>query len=107
MRKHYSFWNGKLSGLPGFIVIILTKLFEKIIDVVNSNFVKANLNDVGRNVNILSGTIYRYPKNISISNDVIIGTNVTMTSEILSGKLEISDNVTIGRNCNLDFSGNL
>ena len=105
MKKYHSFWNGKLRGLPGFISIILIRLFERIIDVVNSYFVKANLNNVGRNVTILRGIVYRYPNNISLGNDVIIV--LTMSTEISSGKLEISERVTIGRNCKLDFSGNL
>ena len=107
MKKFRSFWNGKLRGLPGFISIILVRFFERIIDVVNSYFVKSNLNNVGRNVTILRGIIYRYPNNISLGNNVIIGTKVTMSTEISSGKLEISDRVTIGSNCKLDFSGNL
>lgn len=107
MKKFYSFWNGKISGLPGFISIVLVRLFESIIDRVTSFFVKANLNNVGRNVTIMRGIIYRYPNNISIGNDVLICDKVTMTSETSAGKLVISDRVTIGRKCKIDFSGEL
>ncbi len=107
MKKNYSFWNGKISGLPGFISIILVRLFESIIDRITSCIVKANLNNVGRNVTILRGIMYRYPNNISIGNNVLIEPNVTMTTQISSGKLKISDNVTIGKNSILDFSGDL
>lgn len=107
MKKYQSFWNGKLGGLPGFIVIILVRCLESIIDYVSSYFVKANLQSVGQSVTILRGLVYRYPNHISLGDKVIIGTNVKMTSEISSGELKISDKVTIGRNCSLDFSGGL
>jgi len=107
MKKYNSLWNERLRGLPGFVAIILVRLFERVMDIVNSYFVKANLINIGRNVTILRGITYRYPNNISIGDDVIIDTRVKMTSEISSGKLEIANRVNIGRNCNLDFSGGL
>jgi acetyltransferase-like isoleucine patch superfamily enzyme len=107
MKKCYSFWNGKISGLPGFIWIVLVRLFESIMDRITSCLVKANLNNVGQNVSILRGIIYRYPNNISIANDVLICDKVTITSETSAGKLVISDRVTIGRKCKIDFSGEL
>jgi len=107
MNKCYSFWNRKLRGLPGFISIILVRLFESIIDKITSCIVKANLNNVGRNVTILRGIVYRYPNNISIGNDVMICDQVTMSSETSAGKLVISDRVTIGRKSKIDFSGEL
>lgn len=107
MKKYDSFWNGKLRGLPGFISIILVRLFESIIDRIISCFVKANLNHVGVNVSILRGIMYRYPNNISIGNDVLICDKVSVTSETSAGKLVISDRVTIGRKCKIDFSGEL
>jgi len=107
VKKHHSFWNGKIRGLPGFIAIILIRLLERTIDVVNAYCVKANFKNVGRNVIILRGLIYRYPSNISIGSNVFIGTKVRFTSEIPSGQLQILDKVTIGQNCNIDFSGDL
>src|SRR5690606_11750338 len=38
---------------------------------------------------------------------VIIGPNVKFSSELLAGRIIIEDNVIIGRNCEIDFSGDV
>lgn len=47
------------------------------------------------------------PENIFSSGPVVFGDRVSFTSEFRDGYLEIADDVEIGSDCSLDFSGGL
>ncbi len=100
-------WNKKVGGIPAFIFICVVRVWEVLASKLTTFFVCKNLNSVGMNVKIHYGFKYRYPKNIIIGNNVEIGTNVVFSSELSSGKIAIMDNVVIGRNSRIDFSGGI
>ena len=101
-------WNGKLSGLLSFLIIVLKIILLKINIKINTFLFVTNINKCGRKILIMPGVIYRYPQKINFNNNIIIGRNTTFFSEIASSTgLFLQDNVSIGENCNIDFSGGL
>lgn len=62
---------------------------------------------VGRSVHIGAGSRFVNPWNISIADHCVLGQGVRLWSEVAKGKLTLADNVEIGRNTVLDFSGDL
>lgn len=107
MAKFDSFWNNKLGGVGGFFILVFSRCGELVNDKLAGNLAKRNLGRIGKRVTILRGFKYRNPANIFLGNDVTIGRNVVFTSEISQGKITLDDNVVIGRNCNIDFSGDI
>lgn len=107
INKLKGFWNQRLSGVLGALCIIGSRLIEIICDNIAQWIIKGNLGRVGKKVVILRKLEYRYPGNIFIGDNSIIGRNVKLTTELKSGKLYVDDNVVIGRFCKIDFSGTL
>jgi len=103
----FSFWNFKIKGLIGAFLLFLLRFIELIKTKIISFFVKNNLASCGKNVTIESGFNYRNPSMIKIGSNVQIGKNVTFTSELKEGYIVIEDNVIIGRNSKIDFSGGI
>ncbi|MCD8411718.1 acyltransferase [Tenacibaculum finnmarkense] len=100
-----SFWNFKIKGVIGAFLLIFSRLIEIVNTKIISFFIKRNFASFGSNVMIEKGFKYRNPLKIKIGSNVNIGKNVVFTSEIKSGYIIIEDNVNIGRNCKIDFSG--
>lgn len=100
-------WNNRIRGIPGGMLILIGSTYMKIKDILTTIIVRNNLCKVGKNVQIHSGVIYRYPKNIILGNNVIIARNVTLLSENKDGRLNIGDNVIITKDTLIDFSGGL
>lgn len=102
-------WNYKLIGLPGALFICVQETLCKIADKCTTLVVSHNIKNCGRNVIFMRGLTYRYPKNISVKDNVCIGVNNTLIAESLvcngGGDLIINQGVTIGDNCNIDFTG--
>jgi acetyltransferase-like isoleucine patch superfamily enzyme len=101
------YWNGKILGLFGALIILTGAVWRGIKDIITTLIAGMNLGHVGKNVKILSGFVYRYPGNISIGDNVIISRNVSLTSENSNSKLIIGDNVIITIGTTIDFSGNV
>lgn len=102
-----SFWNGRVQGIFGFLGIVISRAWQLLSDMVYSLVAKNNLDGFGKNVKISRGFKYRFPRNILLGNNVTIGQNVVFSTELNTGKLIIQDDVIIGRNCKIDFSGNV
>lgn len=62
---------------------------------------------IGRHPHIGHGLRFVYPKNVTIGSHCVLGSSVRLWSEDPKGILLVGDNVEIGRDCVLDFSGDL
>lgn len=101
-----SIWNNKPKGLLSCGLWGITIFFQKITDIVTSFLFRCNVTKCGRGVYVCRGITYRYPGAISIGNNIFIGKNVAFTSEKLpESSLTIEDEVTVGDNCDIDFTG--
>ena len=102
------FWNGKIISLPFVIGILSGRIFSKICDYIATISARANLGKCHRSVRIISSFSYRYPSRIEVGERVIIGRNVEITSEINNDrKMKIEQDVSIGYNCHIDFTGGI
>ena len=103
-----SIWNNKLKGLFSCGLLGLTILFQKIADIITSFLFRCNVAKCGKGVHVSRGIIYRYPGVISVGDNVIIGKDVSFTSEnLLESSLIIKDEVTIGDGCDIDYTGSV
>jgi acetyltransferase-like isoleucine patch superfamily enzyme len=105
MATFNSFWNNRISGIGGLLLLVSSRCGEWVQDKLVGTLAKRNLARAGAGVTILRGFKYRNPGNISLGENVTIGMNVIFSSEIPEGKITLEDNVVIGRNCKIDFSG--
>lgn len=102
------FWNGKLKGILGFCILILSILFNKVFSTLGSILLLNNINSSGKGCRIMSKVKYRYPSKINMGNHVVIGEGTAMISEIAATPgLFIEDGVSIGASCTIDFSGGI
>lgn len=101
-------WNGRLAGIISALILFVYILFKKSNELISSYLFRNNINYCGKDVHVLIGSRYRYPKFIKVGNSVIIGKYTYLTSEDIHTKfLLIEDKVSIGSNCTIDFSGGL
>lgn len=107
MARLSGFWNNRISGVGGLVMLVASRCVEQFKDKLGGALVQKNLGSVGKGVTILRGFKYRNPGNISLGNNVTIGMNVIFSSEISAGKIRLDDHVVIGRNCRIDFSGDI
>lgn len=98
-------WNGKVMGIPSVISIGIGIIFRNIANALTTVFSKLNLGGCGKHVVIQRRFVCRYPSKVFLSSNVIVGTNCGFTSETDNGWMRIADGVSIGNNCNIDFSG--
>lgn len=75
-------WNHKISGLFGACCTAASIVCRMIADKFTTIVVSHNMKSCGKNVVIMHGLTYRNSNNITIGNDVIIGANGSLTSEI-------------------------
>ncbi len=101
------FWNGRLLGLPGACLGFSIAVFFRLCDYLTTVLYSYNVGACKSGVVIRFGVVARYPKNIFIGKGVQIDRYVHLESEYESSLLTLSDNVTIGRGCKIDFTGNL
>ena len=101
-----SIWSNKPKGVLSCILLVIAILFHKFMDKVTTFLFRCNIKKCGKGVHVGRGITYRYPRMISIGNNVVIGKGVTLSSENLpESSLTIEDEVTIGDNCDIDFTG--
>lgn len=110
------YWNGKIAGTPAFASLMVKVFFTKITDRLHSWLIQGNFKKHGKNNLIMHGCNYRYPKWIEIGSDVVIGKHTSLTAgkcirydgtHLQRGYLDIKDGVSIGNNCEIDFSGGI
>lgn len=106
--KLSNIWNGKFVGVIGLISNLVSIFFSKVIDTWTTFCFIYNIAACGHNVFVMRGLTYRHPSSIYLKNNIVIGRSVSITSEqVCKGELHIDDGVSIGDNCNIDFTGNL
>ena len=101
------FWNGRILGLLGSIILMLFAIYNVILNRIFFLLHKANFNYVGRNTKIYRKLNYRYPSKIRIGNNCIINYNVIFGAEESNAFMIIGNNVSISKNVELDFTGGL
>ena len=107
MRVFDRVWCGRLSGVISASLISVGVIINKLRGKLTTCLFLANIESHGRAIRVLGGLTYRSPRNISLGNKIIIGKRVTFSTELYEsgGLLEIDDSVSIGNNCNIDFTG--
>ncbi len=101
-------WNKKLRGIPSTFLIGISIIFDKINSSITTALFTSNLKYSGKKIKVMKGVSYRYPGNIEVHNEVIIGKHTSLTSEGLNTHyLVLEDGVSIGSNCNIDFTGGI
>lgn len=101
-------WNKKFKGIIGLLFLILSILIEKLTNKISTTLFTSNIKYSGKNVNVMKGVLYRYPCFIEIHDNVIIGKRTSLISEGLDKHYLIIENgVSIGSNCDIDFSGGI
>ncbi|MBE6300588.1 MAG: acyltransferase [Parabacteroides distasonis] len=102
------FWNNKPLGLIPAMLMLLQMVWQKIRNKLHSCIYTKNIGKCGICVKIYPNTIFKYPKTITIGNNVSIGFNCDIhNDEIPKGILELGDNVSIDKECLIDYSGDL
>ena len=110
-------WNKKISGLPGAFAISLSIVLERIANWFTTRAMLGNIKKHGKNILVMRGCVYRSPQRILLGDNVIIGRKTTMTADICKeyddpkcinyggGYLFVNQGVSIGDDCEIDFSG--
>jgi hypothetical protein len=100
-------WNGRLNGIPGAGSLLLEILFNRIFNSLFFLFHKGNFKKIGSGTFFYNKLTYRYPGNIMIGKNCLLNKNISLGSESKKSFLTIGDNVSIGQNVSLDFTGDL
>ena len=100
-------WNKTIPGLPMLLIQLCSVFLGRWRDSVSSWLWRNNIARAGRGGKIQSGVIMRYPKNISLSENVSIGRGARLESEFSDSKLDIGANSQVNTNVRLDFTGDL
>ena len=107
-------WNKRVSGIVGAVGIVLSILWSKLANWLATRTMLGNIKSHGINIVVMRGCTYRYPEMIELGDDVIIGKSTAMTAEIcneydtskgICGHFIVNQGVSIGNNCEIDFSG--
>ncbi len=101
------FWNQKPLGIIGAFLQFLVALWLQFKDRISTLFLTLNLGECGKNCIIKSSVIIRYPKQISLADNIYINRDITLNTEIPSAYLRIGNNTRLAKKCIIDFSGNL
>lgn len=102
------FWNGQLLGIPAAFLLLGLTAARRFARILHSKLFQCNIGRVGKNVTISPGVYFYYPNTVKIGDNVSIGLNCDIHNfEIPTGKITLSDDVTIDRDCIIDYSGGL
>ncbi len=108
-------WNNKLAGLPGATWSVFSIMWARFADWLTTRVVLGNLKYHGKKIRLMRGCVFRYPQWVVIADNVIVGKDTVFTAEICKeydnfegkGFLSIEKGVSIGNNCEIDFSGGI
>lgn len=109
-------WNKKLTGIPGFIGNLLSIMWAKLTNWISTRAMLGNIKNHGKNILIMRGVTYRYPQWIEFDSNIVVGKNTSLTAgkcvaytneEQKSGYLRLDRYVSIGNECDIDFSGGI
>lgn len=106
-------WNYRIKGLPGATGITLSIFWTKLANWMTTRSMLGNIKFHGKNILVMRGCTYRYPDWIELGDNVIVGKNTVMITEICKeydnplgrGYLIVDKGASIGDNCEIDFSG--
>lgn len=105
--KLLKIWNLKLFGVFKFIFLLLEVSYISLFEKISTFFWKYNIGKTGNNLFIQKGASIRFPKNLTLGNNVSIGRKVNIYTEFSDSLLKIGNNSQINKGVILDFSGNL
>ncbi|MDX1760555.1 MAG: acyltransferase [Christiangramia sp.] len=100
-------WNNKLSGISGALYNLVGIALIKFNNYTFFAIHRGNFKDVKNGTKFYHGLTYRYPKNIEIGENCILNKNVSLGSELPDSILQIGNKVSISKNVQIDFSGDL
>lgn len=102
-------WNGKPQGILSALFSCLSIIIDRFIVLFISLLFKNNIKKCGFKPRIHRNVIYRYPSNITAGNNLTVGYGTSITSELSSEEslLNIEDDVSIGDNCHIDYTGGI
>jgi len=101
------FWNGKVVGLAGALYQFIPAMYLNVLDKISTKVQTSNIGKAGKNVVIQSRTIIRNPKNLIYANNIHIGREVEISTEIASANFSLGEGSQISKQCYIDYSGNL
>lgn len=101
------FWSLKPLGFIKFLEIFSVVSIITIYEKISSFLWKYNLGKTGNNLFIQKGASIRFPRNLTLGNNVFIGRGVDIYTEFSDSKLNIGNNSQINKGVVVDFSGNL
>ena len=101
------FWNKKLQGGGGCILLLSSSLVGKICTKIRSKIPAWNLGSVGPNLVIYKKFKYRYPSKIHLGDNVFVDENVTFSSEKGEENLLVGNGVSIGHDTFIDYTGGI
>ncbi len=101
------FWNHKIMGIPGALYQFVPAMYLNVLDKLSTKVQRLNMLEVGSNVTIQCKTIIRNPKNITLGDNIHIGREVEISSELSAASLCIGTNSQISTKCYIDYTGNL
>ena len=90
-----------------FIIRVPFRSLNVFLRSINSVFWSFFLNKKGKNVVVEFSVKFERPKDVSIGNNVYIGSGVEFISEFPNSTILIEDGVQINQNCRIDYSGNI
>lgn len=99
------FYSGHRRGVPFAIYSLVFALLRSTSDRVASLITRNGVASIGSRSIVQGGCIMRYPGQIWIGEDVNIGRNCRLVSELHNGYFKIGDRSQINEDCNIDFSG--
>lgn len=100
-----SIWNGRIKGLFSALCIGIGICIRRLKIKINTRLFLLNVKEHGKRITVMCNIQYRMPSCIELGDDIIIGENAQLTSEIANSLLKLENGVSIGDNCSLDFSG--
>lgn len=93
--------------MPSMFFVGLSIVWQRVKEYFTTRLFLSNIGRHGKNIRVMSNVSYRNPNKISVCDNVIIGRNVSLSTELFErgGALEIKAGVSIGNGCNIDFTG--
>jgi acetyltransferase-like isoleucine patch superfamily enzyme len=102
------FWNNQFNGIFGAIYQIIPSFYLSIKDKISTLVQTKNLDSKsGKDNTIQCQTTIRFPKNLLLGNQVHIGREVMISSEISTSIFTIGDKTQISKGCSIDYTGDL
>jgi acetyltransferase-like isoleucine patch superfamily enzyme len=106
MRADY-FWNKRIRGLPGALLLMAGSLLMKVRDRLNGILISRNIGSCGKGTIINANVTYRFPGRIHLGDRVTVARGVEFSSENPTALLKIGDDCIITFDSRIDFSGGI